>query len=344
VDLSSYAVSTRNRITADWQSLLRAGQSEDDTRLESGFGPSRFRTRQDQYLWQNDFTLGIGSLQLALERREERLSSDTPYDLTHRDTNSVVGVYQLRADAHSLQLNLRHDDNSQFGNQNTGALAYGYRFSPAWRMHASAGTGFKAPTFNDLYFPGFSNPNLQPEKARNVELGVHYADSGIGLDAVAYHNRVRDLIVFQCDADFNCAPENVNEARLQGITLSGRTRWESIDVTGSLDLQQPEDQATGHLLPRRARQHGSLTLGQSFGAWDFGAEWIASSRRYDDLDNTRGMGGYGIVNLTATYSWSSAWRLLLRANNVFDKDYELAKDYATPGANIFVAIQYRPGT
>jgi vitamin B12 transporter len=105
---------------------------------------------------------------------------------------------------HALQANLRHDHSSQFGGRTTGTLAWGWRFAPGWRVTASGGTAFKAPSFNDLYFPDFSNPNLVPETSRNVEASVAWSgsvgDARVEARAVAWHNRVKSLIVFQCDA------------------------------------------------------------------------------------------------------------------------------------------------
>jgi vitamin B12 transporter len=340
--LESYAVSARNQLATNWQSLLRAGRSVDDSHSESATFAGTIRSTQTLYTWQNDFTLAADRLQLAAERREERVAGDTAYAVTGRDTNSAVGVYQLRRDAYALQGNLRYDDSSQFGGKTTGALALGYRFAPQWRVTASAGTAFHAPTFNDLYFPGFSNPNLRPETARNVEAGLHFARASAGADLVAYRNRVHDLIVFQCDANFNCAPVNVNNARLTGATLSAHQAWGDTQAQASLDIQQPEDEASGHLLPRRARRHAAASLTHTLGQWVVGAEWAASSARFDDPANTRPMGGYGLLNLTASYALAPAWQVVMRANNVLDKQYEIARDYATPGANVFVALQYRP--
>ena len=138
--------------------------------------------------------------------REERVDSDAGFAVTSRNTNALVGVAQWREGPHALQANLRHDESSQFGGRTTGALAYGHAFGGGWRATASYGTAFKAPTFNDLYFPGFSNPDLQPETARNAEAALRYAAGEIAAGVVAYRNRVRDLIVFQCDASFDCAP------------------------------------------------------------------------------------------------------------------------------------------
>ena len=90
-------------------------------------------------------------------------------------------------------MNARHDDSSQYGGRTTGAVAYGYRVAPAWRLTASYGTAFKAPSFNDLYYPGFSTPTLQPEESRNVEGGVYWTgtvrEASLRARAIAYRNR-----------------------------------------------------------------------------------------------------------------------------------------------------------
>jgi vitamin B12 transporter len=152
---------------------------------------------------------------------------------------------------------------------------------------------------------------------------------------------VRNLIVFQCDASFNCAPQNVADATLQGVTLELEARVGDLVVSASADFQRPEDDASGNLLPRRARRHAAVAAAQSWSALRIGAELIASSARFDDAANTRRMGGYAIVNLTADYALGRGWTLFARLDNAFDKRYELAADYNTAGANVFAGVRYR---
>jgi len=338
--LDAYTVASRNRLASFWVSRLEAGEGDDDSVSETSFGTSPFRTRQRQYTWQNDFTLPSSQMSVIFERREEHLSSDPALPVTVRDTNAVVGVWQWREGPHAAQANLRHDDSSQFGGRTTGALAYSYAFADAFRASASYGTAFKAPTFNDLYFPGFSNPDLRPETARNAEIALRYAGGPVSVGVVAYRNRVRDLIVFQCDASFNCAPQNVASATLEGVTLELGARIAETDIAASLDLQRPEDNATGNLLPRRARRHGALNLTRSWDALRLGAELVASSERFDDAANTRRMGGYALLNLSAEYALRAGWTAFARLTNAFDKHYELAADYNMPGAAIFAGVRY----
>ena len=342
--VEAWQVDSRNRIAPWWRWTLAAGQSVDDSVSKLAFGDSSFRTRDTQVRWQHDLSLPAGEVALAYERREERLADNAGFPVTARDTDAGVAVYRLVRGDHALQANLRHDHSSQFGGRTTGTLAWGWRFAPGWRVTASGGTAFKAPSFNDLYYPNFSNPGLVPETARNVEASVAWSGrvggARVEARAVAFHNRVKSLIVFQCDADFVCAPQNVDRATLEGVTLSADASFGDTTLKGSVDLQSPTDDATGHLLPRRARTHGAVSAQHRAGPVLLVAEVVASSKRYDDAANTRKMGGYAVVNLVAEWKAGKAVTLFVRGDNVLDKDYELAAGYSTGGAQAFAGVRW----
>jgi vitamin B12 transporter len=344
--LRTFAVSSSNRILANWTSRLRLGETADLTENRTATGRTTFDSRQRLYAWQNDLVFGRARAQLALERREERVSSTTTFALTTRDTNAGVGVLQWSPGSHLFQLSGRYDDSSQFGGRTTGSAAYGYRLGGGWRATASAGTAFRAPTFNDLYFPSFDNPTLQPEKARNGEVGLYYDTDPIAFSAVYYRNRVENLIAFTgtCPLPgraFGC-PVNVNRALLEGVSFGGRwalsRRWA---MRATLDIAEPKDRATGTLLPRRAQQYGSASLDYTEGGLRLSTELIASGHRYDNVANTQRLAGYALWNIVASYGLTKEWTLFARWNNIFDKQYELARNFATPGTNVFLGVRYQ---
>lgn len=343
--LTTWQVATDNRLLPVWHSRLSFGDGSDRSVSKTGLGDFPFDTHQRQYTWQNDVALPHGALTVALERREERVESDAGFPVTSRDTNAVTAIYRLDAGANALQANVRRDDSNRFGARMTGALAWGYRIAPAWRVSASAGTAFKVPTFNDLYFPGFANPDLRPETSRNVEAGVHWTsragEFAWQAHAVAFRNRVDDLIVFECDANFNCAPDNVADATLSGVTMYGDIEWRDTIVHASADVQSPHDAASGLLLPRRARRHGVVSLAQAFGPARVSAELVGSSERFDDAANVRRLGGYGLVNVALEWTLGRATTFFVRADNIFGRHYELAADFATGGARVFGGMRWR---
>jgi vitamin B12 transporter len=334
-----WQAATRNRIAPFWVSRLSVGAGIDDSRTQSAYGTSTFDTTQRQLSWQNDFALPQGTLTAGYERREERLATDAGFAVTSRDTDSLFAIYRLREGPHALQANLRRDDSDQYGGRTTGAIVYGYRFAPSWRATAGYSTGFKPPSFNDLYYPGDSNPDLVPETSRNVEGGLYWngevAGAAVEARAIGYRNRVSQLIALACDAFFACVPYNVNRATLEGVTLGLDARAENgATIAASLDVASPEDDLTGKLLPRRARRHGAVMIGYPLGPVRVGAEIVASSLRYDDPANAVTMGGYAVVNLTAEWAIDRRFTLFARADNVLDKNYQLAAGYATGGATV----------
>ena len=339
-----------NRLGPRWLSRITIGESTDDSVSRTGFGDFPFRTRERQYAWLTDMQALAGALTLGAERREERVATDAGFTVTGRDTNAVLALYQWRGGAHAAQANVRYDDSSQFGGRTTGGVRYAYRLSPALELSAAASTAFKAPSFNDLYYPDFSNPALRPETARNFEAGATWRASTMlagnafawEARAVAYRNRVRDLIVFECDAQFVCAPQNVADATLSGATFVLDARHGGTSMVASLDVQDPRDDRTDLLLPRRARQHGAIKLARQWGPVTLATEFVASSHRFDDVDNARRLGGYGIVNVTAEWALARDWSLLVRGDNVFDRQYELAANYSTGGATVFAGLRWLP--
>ena len=342
--LSAYSVYSRNQLTDAWESTLRVGEGTDDFSFR---GSSSFfaRTRQPQATWQNNVKLGPGTAIAGVEYLGQYVVSDTPYTQTRRTIRSAFAGYVGEHEKHGWQANLREDDNSQFGSHTTGLLGYAYRLTPELRLRVGAGTAFKAPTFNDLYFPsttfGSGNPNLRPERSRSEEAGLNYQVGSNRFNATYFDNHIADLIVFPT---FTSPPENIDRARIKGIELAYQGFFGGLQANAQLTFQDPVNEETGKLLQRRAREHSRLALSDAASPWRVGAEVVASGARFDSTGESPGtkMHGYGLLNLTASYALSRDWSVRARWNNVFDREYELAQNFNTPGSNVFVAVQYQP--
>jgi vitamin B12 transporter len=344
-DIDSYALFLNDRILPNWRSSLQAARSND--RLGSftsnaASGASQIDTRQDEFTWQNTLDLDGDTLQVLFgHRKEEVLSSASTALNRSRITNSVAAAYDLRRGSHLLDLSLRQD-HSVYGGKTTGAAGYGYEFSKNLRATASAGTSFRAPTYNELYYPGYGLPTNKPEQGRNVEAGIRWQVAGAELQANYYRNRLTDMIVTvnPCPSRTGSCAYNVNHALLEGLTMSAQTRLQGLDLRASADLQDPRDETTGKQLARRTRRHASFTAGYEIGQLDLGAELQASGSRFDDAANANRLGGYGLLNLYTTWRFTPDWSLLLRLDNAAEKRYELARNYGTAGRSWFAALRY----
>lgn len=340
------ALSSEDQLSSQWLSRVRLGESVDESDVFSVY-PGRFKTRQQQIGWQNELALNEAvTATLGLERLEEKVESTDFSNMKTRATNSASVLLQYSDAAHGAQMSARRDDSNQYGENTTGALQYGYAVSPALRVSASVGSGFRAPTFNDLYYPGYGQTSIQPERSLNKEVAVRWQEGGGRASLVVYHNRVRDLIEFQSPCS-NPAPEyaygcasNVSEALLRGISLGWQLRREKSQLNVQADLQDPRNESTGKQLARRAKRQLKLGLERNLGVVQLGAEVRASGRRFDDGGNTVELPGYALLGLQVSYAFNRQLKLNARLDNVSDVQYELAKGYNTAGRSVFVSLNF----
>ena len=346
--IDTASVFARAQLLPSWRSLLQYSETRDkgaNYTSATAAGYTRIDTRQSFITWQNDVTIGADTLQLLYEHRKEEVDTNGAAAMNRdRNTNSFAASYNARHGAHLLSASARRD-NSVYGNKNTGAIGYGYQFTRALRATASYGTSFRAPTYNELYFPNYGNAANRPEKGRNAEVGLRYDDGVNAMSAGYYRNRLTDMLVNTNPCPFGggytsgCA-YNINRATLEGITLSAATRVMGVNLGANADLQDPQDDTTGKRLIRRAKRHANVTADYGTGALKAGVEVELSSARFENAANTVRLGGYGLVNLYATYAFTRDWSALVRWNNVADKQYDLARYYNTPGAKVFAGIRY----
>ena len=328
----------KGRITSGWQTELRASTSADKSRSVVAANPFTFNTRQNELSWQNNVDTPLGVAVLGLERREQKIDSTTLYTVSERTiTSGFLGLNGSRA-GHSWQANVRRDRNSQFGSNTTYFAGYAYQFSRAWRAQVSHGTSFVAPSFNQLYFPNFGNPSLQPERGRNTDVGLAYTEGQHEWKLVRFDNRIRGFISNTTIAS------NIPRASIEGWTLSYSGQFDRLHLRTALDLLDPRNELTNRQLPRRAKQQ--LTLGGDYtlGPWQFGTSLLYVGDRFDDAANTpaRALPSYTTLDLNAGYTLSKEWKLQASLNNLTDRQYETAYGYNQPGRSVYFTVRYTP--
>lgn len=336
VQAQSYGMGLEGRLLSNWKSRLAYGGSDDKSTNYTGSAPTRFDTHQDQWSWLNEIGTPLGLLLVGMERVEQQVSGTTAYTVDQRATDSVFAGLNGEADAHGWQLNVRRDDNSQFGEASTGFAGYGYRLASNLRAHASYGTSFKAPSFNQLYYPGFGNTTTQPEEGRNREIGLAYTPGTQAYQAVYFDNRIKGFITTQP------AVANIPRARIQGWTLSYKGQFNALDLRATLDLLDARNEVTDKKLRRRADEQ--LVLGADYrtGAWKYGATVLAASERYDNDANTVELPGYATLDTYVDYALNPDWSVQARLNNLGDKVYQTADGYNQPGRAGYLTLRWAP--
>lgn len=326
-----------------WTATVQLSRSIDDL-TSGGTVKSRFVTEREQATWQNALALAAEQqLVLALEHLAEKATADVFGGTVTRHNGAGVLGYSGRFGAHSLQLDARYDDNSAYGSDTTGRLGYAFEVTPGVKLRALVGTSFRAPTFNDLAYPGFGVPTIQPERGRSAEAGVSWQDKDASASATVYRNRVDDLIGFQPDPaqcppgyPFGCAA-NVQRAVLQGATLAATKSFGGLDLRANVDFLDATDADTGVRLPRRAAHQESVAADYASGMWRFGASaFFVGSRP----DAGVVLGGYGVLDLRAAWQPRPAWRIEAKLNNALDRQVEPVRDYRGLGRQAWLGVRY----
>nr|WP_147653070.1 TonB-dependent vitamin B12 receptor [Vulcaniibacterium gelatinicum] len=299
-----------------------------------------FQTDRDSATLQGDLTLARGQLlTLGVDWLRDHVAASTTYARAARANRAGFVQYQGRFGRHDLLASLRRDDNDQFGGHTTGSAAWGLDLADGWRVIAGYGTAFKAPTFNELYYPFFGNPALRPEEADSAELGLAWRGARGNARLSAFRTEADDLITY--DAALGRAV-NLERARIRGAELTFDARVSEWTVAGSLSVADSENRATGLALPRRARHGARLELDRAFGALRIGLTAVGEGARWDDVANTRRLGGYATFDLRAEYAFSEALTLQARVANAFDRDYATVAFYRQPGREWLLTLRYSP--
>lgn len=339
-----------DKFTEFWKSRLQLADGKDNYQaFLNGSQNNQLQTENQQLDWQNTFKLSPeGEVLLGAEHLNQSVSATTAFTRTKRIVNSLYAGYTGNYARHQIQVNLRQDRYSDFGLANTGLLGYGFRFTDALRATASYSTAFKAPTFNDLFYPLFygyqGNPNLQPERSRNVEAGLHYDRSDQQVDLIYFDNRIGNLIAINAAGT---TMVNIGQAHISGEELSYSGQFGTIGVKVSLTSQNPLDAQTGQTLLRRSRFFSSLAVTQQLGKLQLGGDWHHSGSRNDQNfisfpATPVTLQSYDLVNLTANYALTKQWHINARVANLFNRNYMLVYPYNTLGRTIFTSISYQP--
>jgi len=332
---SSASAFAELQVTDDWVSRLEIGHSEDkfagNDKLPSW--PFDINSYRDSVAWLNTFNVNdqhkvrVGADYLKDKVRTE---SGTDYEKDSRWNKAAFVQHSYKGDFFGTELGLRHDNNQQFGRENTWNAALSLPAGHANEFILSYSEGFRAPTFIDLYSPwGDGNPDLKPEKSKSYELQWRsQLTEQMQLNTSLFRTDVRDQMV----SLYPNKTANISKARINGFEAS--LQHELFDAQGALNLSlvDSRDRATGHQMPRIAKRTLSYDLDKQLGVFSVGGTWRVASSSFNDAENKQEIAGFGTMDLRGSWQATQDLGVDLRLANIFDKGYSRAL-YSYDGEN-----------
>ena len=305
-----------------------------------------FDTTQNHTRLESQIKAGGGQAILGLEHLEQKIDSTTKYEVDSRTIKSAFVGYQLADTYYDVQTNYRVDDNSQYGKESTYNLGAAFRPLAGMRIGANYATGFRVPTFNDLYFPGYANLSLKPESTKNTEVFIEYANSNQLSRLTGYHTDAENLIA---------GGTNIGEAKIKGLSLTSDWKFNSFLFGLGYDYLDAKDKTPNgsnynNELTYRPKNTGLVYVGYQQPTFDIRLETKHTSDRFSDGANSIKLDDYTLVNLSTNIYITPNLRANLRVDNITDEDYILADNhtlinnfssrYATDGTSYFTSLTY----
>jgi vitamin B12 transporter len=248
---------------------------------------------------------------------------------------------------------LRQDRYNTFGDATTYRVTGGFLIhETGTKLRSSYGTGFRAPTLNDLFFVNSDNPNLKPEKSQSFDVGVDQAwlNGKVQLSATYFWNHFRNLIVFQnssplcpLSATFGCAI-NINQSRTQGWELGATVKLrENLEAKMQYTMTVDRDLIAKTRLPRRPMDMASAGVSwQPVDGARVNVDYrFVGARNNDNLNtSSQRQGSFGVVNLSGSYDFAEHWQAFGRIENLLNQDYEEVLFFGTPTRSVFGGVKF----
>jgi vitamin B12 transporter len=356
-----FSLEGKSRPVEWWETRGRLARYENSAGFQDPLDPgvdfdfatfSQVNVERREAEWVNSFFIGKWSTSsVGLEHRRE-IGENKGLFRAATETQSVFFEQQLRFfERLFLTGGFRIEDNSVFGTSTTerGSLSFLIK-ETGTRLRGSAGTGFRAPTFNDLFFPGFGNPALQPEESLSYDFGVDQKlwNNRIRLGLTYFQNNFKNLIA--CCTPLPTAPFggpfNVGRARSAGIEFTSE-----VDVLPNLvaslnyTYTDSENLATDRPLPREPRHR-----------WNIGLTWEPISKlslftqvhvvseqfeQFGEVYNS----GYTRVDIGGTWrilertGWLQKLELTARISNLLNEGYAEVRGFPALGINALVGLR-----
>ncbi len=292
--------------------------------------------------WQHHFSIGeTDLLTLGYEYQGQRGKEKDAFDKTISDSAVYVQNQHQVSDLFSEVVGVRADYNSRFGDEITYKAEAAYRVPvTGTRLRAAYGTGFHGPTLNDLFFPGFGNPNLKPETSKSVEGGVEQSlfSGKVNLRGTYFHTSFENLIVFD-SATF--LPQNIGKAMAKGTELEFHfSPIQAVTLKANYTYTGTRNEENDKELPRRPRQKASTGLNlKPLPSLNLQCDLHYVGKRFDDTANTAPVGAYTLVHMAGSFDLTKTVQIFARVENLFDRKYEEVLGFGTAGRSAYGGVQ-----
>ncbi|KMJ46734.1 TonB-dependent vitamin B12 receptor BtuB [Xenorhabdus khoisanae] len=297
-------------------------------------------SKQYNVQWGNLWQVGHGAISSGVDWKRESVAAGSNYIPQQKNVDNT-GLYltaQQKIHDFTLEGAVRSDRHSEYNWNTTWQTGASWEFIDGYRLIASYSTAFKAPALNQLYSQ-LGNESLKPEKSKQWEGGVEGLTGPLNWRLSVYRNDIEQLINFT-----NNHYENIGKAKIKGVEWTGTMDTGLFQHQLTLQYVDPRD-GNDQQLTRRAKQQVKYQLDWEAFNVDWGITYQYIGQRYDQdysvyPAKTVKLAGVSLWDINASYPITDHLTIRARIANLFDKNYETAYGYRTPGREYYLTGSY----
>lgn len=323
----------------DFKSALTLAQNSDQ--LHYPLYGSAIQTVRQEASFDNTYTFNdLFDLGGGIEWYEDDISKSTSsFDETSRYNVGVYLTSLLHLGELEVESAIRNDDNQRYSSHTTWNVGVGYWLTDNYRVTTSVGTAFHAPTFNQLYYPKYGNPDLSPETSRNYEIGLTASYDPVELGVSAYRNKIHNYIFSNKSTSY--IAKQYDDVTIDGVELTAKFDTGIFNHSISYDYTDTYDNYSHKELPRRSLHSAKWNTSFDIDSFSFDVSYLYQGSRFDDDTNENALGAYSLVDFMGTYTFDNGISVQAKVANAFDADYETASGYITPDRKYYLTLNYK---
>jgi len=282
-----------------------------------------------------------GELLIGVEHYKEKVTGSIDYTQNERTANAFFITTRQQVQQLKLEASIRRDSISALKSKVTYQLGVGYDISDNFLIAINHGTAFKAPTFNELYYPFSGNPDLKPETAKNTELLTRYQNDRYSIETSIFRSNYNNMIIWEPDISGLWRPLNASPL-IKGIeTNISYNIFEFKNTLTFSHIDAQNDQIHKQLL-RIPYFSANYNIDYQGDNWSIGLDLNYQGGRYDiDGSQRIRLASNTVINLNASYEVTPKLSLFAKIANLNNRKYQQINEHPADNRNVSLTLDYK---
>ena len=327
-DLKQYNAELNHEFFNGLSSKLSYAQNE-----QSYYGSDY---KESDITFTSEFNVDNGVLIGGISHQKDEITSGT----SENSNTDLFAQWQRVVFGNDAVIGVRNIDHDRFGDHFTYNIALARDLDNGWRLSGAYGKATKLASISKTSANIDQNKtDLEPEKSKNIELGIEKNTNWGAVSIKAYKNNVDGFFKYNGPWGSHYYT-NDGKYNIKGIDLNIKSDIVGWDIDTEYAYNESVKDGTTYQTGRRPKNSIGITATKDYGKYTNRIGVIGKSWAWDTNSGTTRLGGYGLLNLATSYQYDKQTKITATINNALDKEYEVASGYNQLGRTLSIGVNH----